>query len=353
MSILRIFGLYFKKLHKTKLLIFILCLVMIAGCDLYFPMYVENTATEPIDIEVLRPADTIISQSIKKILVFTKPGLIPKVILMDGKNHFTDKILFEKTVENEFHSMGDLLSTTPRFEILEPINPIKPPKNKFYNWNEIDSICINADVDACLFLSNQEVFLGIRNSNSTNSESQPRGAIWVTSTYEFYSPKEQIAITKEVKTGVEFQTEGSDKLDFFESLSELESLVMDYSAENGEKFAGWFAPVWNRDTRDYYITGNKELESVKNLISLEKWDEVFRIWRNNTHSGNRVAAKHASFNTIISYEMEGKLDSALYFARDAYKRFRSEEIINYGLILEERIREHELVNTQLGIQNNN
>ena len=223
----------------------------------------------------------------------------------------------------------------------------------FYTWSEIDSICINADVDACLFLSRQDVFLGLRSAISSNTETQPRGTIWVTSTYEFYSPKEQIAITKEVKTGVEFQTEGFGKQDFFESLSELESLVLDYSSENGEKFAGWLAPVWNRDTRDYYLTGNKELETVKDLIAQEKWDEVYRIWRRNTHDGNSAAAKHASYNTIISYEMEGKLDSALYYAKDAYKRFKSEEIVNYGLILEERIRENDLVKTQLGIQEGN
>ena len=123
----------------------------------------------------------------------------------------------------------------------------------------------------------------------------------------------------------------------------------DYATDNGEKFANWIAAVWQRGTHNYYTSGNKELESVKDLIASEKRDEVFKIWRKFAHNESTVVAKHASYNSIISYEMEDKLDSAPYMAGDAYKRFHSKEIANYKLILDDRIWEKESVIRQLGL----
>ena len=66
-------------------------------------------------------------------------------------------------------------------------------------------------------------------------------------------------------------------------------------------------------------------------------------------SESPAVAKHSYYNSIISYEMGGKLDSAVYLTNEAYRRFKSEEFVDYGLILQERIREEGVVNLQLGI----
>ena len=346
MAFLSIFGLYFKNVVKPGLILSILCLALFASCDsLLFPMYFENTATEPIDLEVLRPADTTINKEVKKLLVFNEPGVVPKILVFEEKNRIPTKLVIDKITGIEFHSMADLLSGSPRYTIMEPVDTIKAPLGDFYNWDEIDSICSKAGVDACLILSRQDVIFGLKKLGNEYAYK----FIWLTSYYEFYSPKNRIALTKEVRTGVDFQNETENNDDIYDELNEngSEALISDFARQNGEKLANWIAPVWQRDTRDYYTTGNKELESVKELIKAEKWDEVFKIWRKNIYNENIVAAKHASYNSIISYEMEGKLDSALIMARDAYKRFQSEAIVNYGLILEERIRERELVNLQL------
>ena len=187
-----LFGLNYKKLIKLKHIFSILCLCCFTGCyRLYFPVGIENTAKNPINIEVLRPADTTINQSVKKVLAFAEPGLVPKVTIDEGNKKISAPLKFDKISNIEFHAMADLLSASPRFEIMEPVNPVKPPTGKFFTWDEIDSICIKAGVDACLFLSKQEV----------NISFMIGGHIFVTSLYELYSPRGEIVLTKEVKQG--------------------------------------------------------------------------------------------------------------------------------------------------------
>ena len=323
-------------------------MALIAGCNsANFPVYFENTTREPIEIEVLRAADTTIDLSIKKILIFIKPGVSSELYITEGKRNFPEGFNFKELPATEFYTMADHLSASPRFVVMEPSVSIKPPVDKSYTWDEIDSICTNAGVDGCLFLGKQVVLMGVTRDGQESEDG--RGYITILSTYEFYSPKEKIAFSKQVKTGVAFQSSDEEIRLHYEWASSLKSLVFDYASENGEKFAGWLAPVWEHDTRNYFLKGNAELESVKTLIASEKWNEVYAIWKRNITNSNPSVAKHAMYNTIIGFEMEGKLDSALILTNDAYTKFKSEELVDYGLILQERIRETGLVKTQLGL----
>ncbi len=327
-------------------------MALIAGCNsANFPVYFENTAREPIEIEVLRAADTTIDFSVKKILIFIKPGISSELYITDGKRNFPESFDFKGLPATEFYKMADHLSGSPRFVVMEPSVNIKPPVDKSYSWDEIDSICTNAGVDGCLFLGKQEILMGVTWERREDEDGGyvPRGYITILSTYDFYSPKEEIAFSKQVKTGVDFEISDQDLQLHYEWASSLKSLVFDYAAENGEKFAGWLVPVWEHDTRNYFLKGNAELESVKPLIASEKWDEVYAIWKRNITNQNPSVAKHAMYNTIIGFEMEGKLDSALILTNEAYMKFKSEELVDYGLILQERIRETGLVRIQLGL----
>lgn len=334
---------------KQNILIF-LSFTLLIGCNsLNLPFYFENSAKEPIDIEILRPADTTIDLSIKKVLVFVKPGLKPIINITEGKKKFPKKLVVEDLPEAELHSMADLLSQSPRFTLLEPSDSSLLPRYTRWDWDDIDSICRKTGVDACIMLSKQELVMGHKNAFITDGETfyTGLGNIMVHSTYDIYSPAERIAIKKTVATGVEFQTDANQASS--ELLEGIEPLVHDYAMENGEKFAGWIAPVWQKDTREYFLYGNPELESVKDLIKSEQWEKVYDIWRRNSHSNNQQVAQHALYNSIISYEMEGKLDSAMIIANEAYKKYKLEEIVDYGYILQERIRETYLVKTQLGL----
>jgi hypothetical protein len=327
-------------------------LVCLVGCgSLYFPLYYESSASQPIDLEVLRPADTSINQTVKNLLVFIKPGLVPRLLFKDeAKQNIDGKLKFEKLPEIEFHSMADLLSGSPRFTIFEPVNPISEPEGKFYNrgkfygWSEIDSICTHAGTDACLFLSRQDVIIGIKKMGSLLVYKNFK----VSSFYEFYIPAERRVLIKEENTIIDFDKDEGMLDELFENGPD--SIINDMARENGEKFATWIAPFWQRDTRKYYLTGNKEMESVRALIDSDKMDEVYTIWRKNIYNENNLVAHHAMYNSILSYELEGKLDSALLMTKIAFKRFKYDEMIDYNTFLEERIKENELVKIQLGIK---
>jgi len=346
-------------LNKISIILLAISIAIISGCNsVNFPVYFENTTREPIEIEILRPADTIIDLSIKKILIFIKPGLVSNLSVIEGKTNLSGSFQLSDLPGTEFRSMAELLSASPRFELLEATGTIRPPAGKNYDWEELDSICTRAGVDACLFLDEQNILMGvskpgIRNYDEglSSNNNYSTGYIMFNSTYEFCCPKLKMSLTKTVKTGVSFQAALDDFDSEFNSPEGVETLIHDYAAENGEKFSGWIAPVWQRDTRNYFLKGNAELESVKPLVAEEKWEMVFEIWRRNMKSESPSVAKHAFYNSIISYEMRGKLDSAVSLTNEAYNRFKSEEFVDYGLILQERLRESGVVNQQLGISN--
>ena len=122
---------------------------------------------------------------------------------------------------------------------METADTINPPSTRDYDWTEIDSICLKAGVDACLFLKEQDVLIGIGPPiGETTEDGYParnytaEGYIMVTSTYEFCSPKLRMAFLKQVKTGVEFQSTMEDFHDEIKSLEGIESLISDYASEN-------------------------------------------------------------------------------------------------------------------------
>ena len=206
------------------------------GCNsLGFPVYIENTAREPIEIEVLRPADTTIDLSIKRILILIKPGLVTGVYITDGLRSFPSNFNFKDLPGTEFYKMADLLSVSPRFAVMEPTDAVKPPADKSYSWDEIDTICKKAGVDGCLLLDKQEVYMGVGREPSLETEEGfiGKGYVMILSTYEFYDTREKLSFSKQVKTGVGFQSSAEDIRDDFQSVSALESLVYDYASENG------------------------------------------------------------------------------------------------------------------------
>jgi hypothetical protein len=335
---------------NVKHIFYLVCLYSLTECNSLY--YYDKTPRNACDIEVLRPADTIIDQSIKRVLVFTRPNLATTINFGKQTNYSYKKLKFNKFYNIEFHSMADLLSTSPRFEIMEPISPVKPPDSLTYNWNELDSICLNYNVDACLVLDSQVVAIDFRfDSNWNELDYSAYGQISVNTLYKLYVPKTKTILTKQVASGLVTGSPFTTDEEVYKAVLKPESLLADYAIENGEQMAQWIAPVWQLDSRPYYTKGNEELKSAKNLIALEKWAEVFKIWRKYSHDANYKVARNASYNEILSYEIEGKLDSALSLAGESYQRFHSREFADYKDLLETRIKEEKLLNYELGIPN--
>jgi len=336
---------------QLKIFLFLLFLTIITACGgLSISSYLENKPGEQLDIEILRPADTSINQVVRNLLVFVNPELTPGIIADKKPMHTPENRKFEKIPDIEFHSMADLLSGSPRYAVFEPTFPIQDYKGALSDIATLDSICQKANADGCLFLNRQDVDFEI----GTREMRFEDRTIKLVSFYKFYSVADKKILEKAVVTKIDFvlDLDEDEAEDMRNYLSEHgpDSLVNDFARQNGEKLVIWLAPAWQRVSRSYYLTGNNEFDSVKSFVQSERWAEVFSIWRRNVNSKNNLVARHASFNAILSYEMEGKLDSALIMARQAYKRFASDEIIEYGLILEERLRENELVKAQLGMQ---
>ena len=107
--------------------------------------------------------------------------------------------------------------------------------------------------------------------------------------------------------------------------------------ECGEKYAEKIAPSWVNDKRVLYYLGSKELESAAIHAIKGDWIESATIWQQiYAQKKGRLSAR-AAFNLALANEMNGKLEIALDWLKDAKKLYPLPEIDKYWKILCERI----------------
>lgn len=311
-------------------------------------------ATREVKIEELRPGDTTINFAVRKVLVFAQPGVRTKFTFTPGTERYVTVKQGNDFMADELHGMADLLSGSPRFELMETLQSPVSPDDDTYNWAEIDTICRSAGVDACLVLCRQDADITLGKYleyDNFGEEYYATGKILVTGTWKLYDLVDRLIIGKKVIAGTNFY--GSlvyDPNQAIFNLPDFNRMTTDYATVAGEQFAKWIAPYWEESDRYYYTSGNKEMTNALPLADSGKWNEILDVWRKYALNDHTVVAKHAAYNCILAYEMVGKLDSALYMANQTYQRFKLEEANDYATHLEDRIREKNVVAQQLGIK---
>ncbi len=342
------------ELKRSTVIGGIILSLAVASCDVFGPsVYFENTEKDNIRIEILRPADTIVNPSVHNVLFFVQPGINTLLAVTPGKEQFVSLPESQKLDSACLYSMADLLSGSPRFTLMEPEKLFEPANGHSYNWNEIDTLCAQAGVDGCLILSALEVEIAVNREVESYNRGEgyyATGKFRLSATWRFYDPAKQNIISKIVRVGNSFEgsiTEYPEEA--FLALADFKSMSFDFASQAGEDYAKWIAPYWELTDRYIYLSGNHDMEIARNYADSGKWSDALSIWRKYRGSEKVVVAKHASFNSIVAYEVLDQLDSALNLANDTYRKFGTVEANDYAVLLEDRIREKQMVERQLGI----
>lgn len=326
----------------------------VVSCDVFGPsVYFENTEKDNIRIEILRPADTVVNPSIHNVLFFVQPGINTLLAVTPGKEQFVALPESRKLDSSCLYSMADLLSGSPRFTLMEPEKLFKPANGRSYNWDEIDTLCAHAGVEGCIVLSGMEIEIAINREVESYNRGEgyyATGKFRLSATWRFYDPANRNVISKIVRVGNPFEgsiTEYPEEA--FLALADFKSMSLDFASNAGEEYAKWIAPYWELTDRYIYLSGNHDMEIARNYADSGKWSEALSIWRKYMGSEKVALAKHASFNSIVAYEVQDQLDSALNLANETYRKFGTSEANDYAVLLEDRIREKQMVERQLGI----
>jgi hypothetical protein len=319
--------------------------------------YLENVPRELVDIEVLMPAERAYDTAVHTILVDPGPFLNPEVKLsIEDKSYQVGPSSLDLP-RICADALAGRIADGPRFIVKTGGTLTHHADSSKLTWDEIDSICYNEGVDGLLLLEKMQVSLSTTYLNNTQDEEKAYFRKWVAVDnmiihvgWSFYIPANRLSIRKDTTIAEDITSNEFANTD--EALANLPAyadLFKDYAFYAGDISASAFSPIWKTEQRNYFLTGNSEMNSVEQLIADGKWDEVFAIWRKYANYPNTVLSAHASYNTILSYEIEGDLETALTWANRTFNTYEMPDALEYAELLAIRIKAKEIIEKQLGI----
>jgi tetratricopeptide (TPR) repeat protein len=114
------------------------------------------------------------------------------------------------------------------------------------------------------------------------------------------------------------------------------------------KLSKKLAPWWKEEERVYFYGTKSEFSRAYFLALDNKWESVRLLMRSQTNHKRKRVAAHAWYNLAVSLEILGKIEEAHEALKNAAKIYPSTEISGYLKILENRVKEKELLDHQLG-----
>lgn len=323
-------------------------------------------------LQVLQPADLVIPEHIQKIVLIdrSKPagGFWSNVeSVLTGEEYQQDKQGRRRAMEG----LSELLQKTPRFATIYSNLEMTGSKGgrEFMTplpWKEVEEICKRFGGDALVAI---EMFdSDIESSTTSRSlkekdkdgkeitrvvfDGRRRGKVNLG--WRFYDPKNRTIVDEYRDSDTEEVTSSgaANQQAATNNLRKSYEIVRDIANDLGGKYGKRIAPVWITLSRTYYknIKGANEdkFEQAARYADAGEWVKAAEIWEKVASvRSNADAAGKATYNLAVSAEVNGQLNTALQYARDAYTQFNDKKAKNYIRVLEQRIQDLETIQRQM------
>ena len=102
---------------------------------------------------------------------------------------------------------------------------------------------------------------------------------------------------------------------------------------SGVKMAEFISPGWLNQSRHYFVTGKKEIDSAIPYLQENKWEEAALIWSKFAMIKSKRIRSEVEFNLALAAEMEGNLELAIEWGLKSFKTSYSLAAENYLRIL--------------------
>jgi len=312
---------------KKQQIIFFLLFVIFVGCS----------PIEKIETETLQPAEISLPKHFKRV----------GFILSYPENEFklVDQDNFKKDILKEVkYGISEITANSPRFI---------PSDILFYEFSDLTS----KDSIDNLSISRLDQFadsllldgLIILNNFSLNSRLKKDYGFGYSGGFYF-----NFKITSKAKWRI-YNKFGNTYIDSFSykeqyvwevaASSEREALskLPEYN-QTFRKAAYWTAhdyakrilPIWEKNQRIYYVMGNKIMKTASEKAKNNNWKEAINLWKRNlTHYDDELVSRSA-YNIAIAFEMMGKIDLAMKWAKKAHEINSKKRALQYYIHLKQR-----------------
>lgn len=330
-------------MNVKYLFIIFVCLSIFASCKSYTPFY----------IDVLKPAPTILPPGKQKILLINRSmndhfsnlnsdTLNKSISFAKKKARYavldsiaSDSIL--KTLSAFFNENGLL-------NIVIPKNPnlYKGVNAKYIltklDWSYVNKMCnlYHTDMLAALevYYTDITTLYSKLKTGDTALLHHAEFDIAYQTHWRIYDPEHKKVVTQHmIKDTISWGYTTSSQLDLIKNIPDIRDALCHASYEAAIEYANQISPKWLTQKRIIFNKGDKILSESAKLIQLNQFTEARDLLTNKLPQLSANNKSKASYNIALSFELEGNIDKAIYWANRSNKiQFRN-QVVEYLKIL--------------------
>ncbi len=331
-----------------KYLLLVSLIIIFSGC-----------ATNSLSIKVTDPAPVTIPSDIKNIGIINRTNtLAPNNAVKIADEILTLEMLtIDSTASLQaINGLYYQLQQNPRFDRV--INIPSPILDNLVTDNfsqpllpdDIRKICSDNKLDAVwvleFFDTNTSVKYSVVNETYDvlgQAVKVPRtGARVITNVFigwRIYDASGTILFDEfsEVK-GIVSEGEGVNPLKAIMAITGQKSKVENMCRQMGIAYAYDLLPYTHPAYREYYVKGSQNMKTAKRMAQVGQWNDAEKIWRQETDNRKYRVAGRAFYNMAIVCEINGNIDSAIYWASHSAVMFKNRKARKYVRVLQSRKR---------------
>ncbi|SFR48165.1 hypothetical protein SAMN04490243_2038 [Robiginitalea myxolifaciens] len=317
------------------------------------------SATHRLSMTVTEPAVVSLPKNVQRV------GIINRSIPSEGKGTLAkiDAILSAEGMQLDrdgsqaaLQGLADRLRTSNRFEAVVILDSL-PQLAKgtlampaALSREQLRELCATYGLDAVFSLAYYDTAtqvraeIGMREVTGTLGipVKVPMHRLDLTtalrSGWRIYLPQVPLPVDQwEYTDYLRVSGQGINPVEALESIRNRKERVLDISRQTGFVHGSRLEPSRIRVGRDYFVRGNDSFERGKRLAQTGAWNEAAQLWEAETaHPKDKIAGR-AHYNMAIINEINGDLEAAHSWAKDAYAIYGNREALRYIRILERRL----------------
>jgi hypothetical protein len=151
--------------------------------------------------------------------------------------------------------------------------------------------------------------------------------------YRVYSCWEKTRVLYESEIGAQMthSRSASRPNELQMNMPDKDNVMFDVARELGNQISEQLLPHWERQSREIYRSGSKEMVQAAEKVKENDWIAATSLWYHLADSQDKKLAEKASYNLIIASEVSNDLDLALEWAklcRDQYGNLKAGDQID-------------------------
>jgi len=304
-----------------------------------------------VEIEVLRPAEIQVNESIQTIVVIDRaaPKNFGEELLagVEGLGSVEGLLADREARASAIQTVVSGLQESPRFEVITVNINTKNYGTSIWDrplerWEAID-ICMAVDCDGIISLdafdSDTSVTEVIELAESMDGDNDAEEIIWyqltretnTVATWRFYDgfTGGMVDERREHRVGNFLDASGATFEEALAGLPDGRSVVKGLAEQSAEDYTSRIAPRFETVYRHLYSKGSEAIEHGSDLFDAGDLDGATAIWAECAESDWSEESGKCLFNLAISKEARGDLEGAYVDAMEAHRLLGDSRTRNY------------------------